>query len=274
MPTLTPKSVSPSDLLLDPNNFRFQDSSGFLLAAQNRFHEPGVQDQAYKRLRESENLVDLKRSIMRNGYIPVEQIVARPHAHLDGKYIVIEGNRRTAAVRWIHEDHAAGVEITQEVLASLEKLPTVVAEETGTDEVFRASLMGIRHVSGINEWGGYQLARLIMMMRDKLGLEPSNVADRLGLSTHEVNRRYRAFKALVQLEDNEEFGEHTKAGLYPIFHEAVSLPAVRSWLEWNEDHAVFEGDDELLSIGVEKHQAAFSSGTWLTGTPLTYLAPW
>ena len=32
--------------------------------------------------------------------------------------------------------------------------------------------------------------------------------------------------------------------------------------------------DELLSIGVEKHQAAFSSGTWLTGTPLTYLAPW
>ena len=33
-------------------------------------------------------------------------------------------------------------------------------------------------------------------------------------------------------------------------------------------------DHELLSIGVEKHQAAFSSGTWLTGTPLTYLAPW
>ena len=31
---------------------------------------------------------------------------------------------------------------------------------------------------------------------------------------------------------------------------------------------------ELLSIGVEKHQAAFDSGTWLTGTPLTYLAPW
>ena len=32
--------------------------------------------------------------------------------------------------------------------------------------------------------------------------------------------------------------------------------------------------EELLSLGVEKHQAAFSSGTWLTGTPLTYLAPW
>ena len=39
--------------------------------------------------------------------------------------------------------------------------------------------------------------------------------------------------------------------------------------------AAFVGYElELLSIGVEKHQAAFSSGTWLTGTPLTYLAPW
>ena len=128
MPKITPQSVSPSDLLLDPNNLRFQDSSDFLRAAENRFHEPNVQDQAYKRLRESENLVDLKRSILRNGYIPVEQIIARPYAHLDGKYIVIEGNRRTAAVRWILEDHSAGVEIAPEVLASFERLPTVVAE--------------------------------------------------------------------------------------------------------------------------------------------------
>lgn len=256
MQTLTPKSVSPSDLLLDANNLRFQDSSGFLLAAENRFHEPSVQDQAYKRLRKSENLVDLKRSIMRNGYIPVEQIVARPYAHLDGKYIVIEGNRRTAAVFWILEDHAAGVDIAPEVLASLETLPTVVAEEQGPDEVFRASLMGIRHVSGISQWGGYQRASLIVMMRDKLGLEPSNVADRLGLSTHEVNRRYRAFKALYQLEENEEFGEYANAGMYPLFHEAVSLPAVRSWLEWNEDDAAFEGDEidifyELITPSID-----------------------
>ena len=46
----------------------------------------------------------------------------------------------------------------------------------------------------------------------------------------------------------------------------------------HEEKAAYGGAyrscEELLSIGVEKHQAAFSSGTWLTGTPLTYLAPW
>ena len=30
----------------------------------------------------------------------------------------------------------------------------------------------------------------------------------------------------------------------------------------------------LVNRCVKKAQAAFSSGTWLTGTPLTYSAPW
>ena len=243
MSKLTPKRVAPADLLLDPNNLRFQDSADFLLAAEDRFHENAVQSRAYQRLKTRENLVDLKRSIMRNGYMPVEHIVVRPYGPDSDKYIVIEGNRRTAAVRWILEDHAAGVEVEPDVLESLQKLPTVVAEVTGADEAFRASLMGIRHVSGIKQWGGYQRASLIVKMRDDLELEASNVAERLGLSTHEVNRRYRAFKALEQLEKDEEFGEYASAGMYPLFHEAVSLPAVRDWLEWSEEQVAFLGDE-------------------------------
>ena len=88
-------------------------------------------------------------------------------------------------MRWILEDNAAGVEIAPEVLASLETLPTVVAEEEGPDEAwFRASLMGIRHVSGINQWGGYQRASLIVMMRDKLGLSHPMWRIAYGLRTH------------------------------------------------------------------------------------------
>jgi hypothetical protein len=180
---------------------------------------------------------------MRNGYLPVEQIVVRPYDHDLGKYVVIEGNRRTAAVKWILEDHAAGVAVPEQVLESIETLPAVVAEKEGIDEAFRASLMGIRHVSGIKRWGGYQRARLIVEMRDALRLDALETAERLALSTREVHRRYRAYKALQQLQDDEEYGDFAIAGMYPIFHEAVSLPIVRQWLGWNENLSVFEDDN-------------------------------
>ncbi len=243
MSGLTSTSIPPSDLLLDPNNYRFQTVSGFLRVEETRFHERRVQDTAFERLKKGEALVDLKRSIIRNGYMPIDQIVVRPYKYVDGKYVVIEGNRRTAAVRWILEDHEAGVLIRPDVLDSLANLPAVVAEAEGTDEAFRASLMGIRHVSGIKEWDGYQRARLIVEMRDALELEAQETSERLGLSAYEVNRRYRAFKALQQFQNDDDFGDHASANMYPIFHEAVSLPIVRRWLGWNEESVRFENDD-------------------------------
>lgn len=248
MPDLRTDEINPDHLLLDPNNFRFQDSSNFLLAADDRFHEEGVQQRANQRLRSEEKLIDLKRSIQRSGYIPVERIVVRPYPHADDRYVVIEGNRRLAAVKWILADHEAGAAIEPAVLASLENLPVLIAEEDAPDEVFRASLMGIRHVSGIKQWGGYQRARLIVEMRDELGLDAQDVAERLALSTHEVNRRFRAYKALQQLQDDEEYGEFAGAGMYPVFHEAVSLPIVREWLEWNEDTSEFDQDENRRSF--------------------------
>lgn len=245
MPELRADEKSPQHLLLDPNNFRFQDSGTFQFANENRFHEESVQTRTYRRLIESEKLSDLKRSIMRNGFIPVERIVVRPYEMNTDLYVVVEGNRRVAAIKSILDDHGAGIDVPEHVLSSLQELPILVAEEDGEDQAFRASLMGIRHVSGIKEWGGYQRASLIVQMHDELDLDPQDVAERLALSTHEVNRRYRAFKALQQLQNNDEYGEHATADMYPLFHEAVSLPIVREWLTWDEDQSRFVDEDNL-----------------------------
>lgn len=234
-----------SKLLLDPNNYRFQDIEGFVYANEDRFHEETVQERAMQRIRSESNLIDLKRSILRNGFIEVERLVVRPYEPVEDRWVVIEGNRRLAAVRWIIDDYEAGADISEEFIESIRTLPVAIAEEHQPDEVFRASLMGIRHVSGIDEWEGYQRAKLIAVMRDELGLEPGEVAERLGLSTYEVNRRYRAFSALEQMQNNEEYGEYAQPSRYPIFHEAVSLPDVRDWLGWDEELAQFTNEDNL-----------------------------
>ena len=192
------KDLPISSLLLDPNNFRYQDESEFVTADERRFHEESVQDRAYRRLRR-ESLAELKKSILTNGFLPVERLVVRPYGDSGEKYVVVEGNRRLAALRWIDEDHAAGVEVPPQALSVLDSIPVIVLPD-GEDESVYLSIMGIRHVSGIRQWGPYQRAKLVTELRDRYGLEPADVAERIGMSTQEVNRRYRAFKALGQMQ--------------------------------------------------------------------------
>lgn len=249
MSELNLSELSPDVLLFDPNNFRFQDLDGFSYASEDRFHEDTVQLRAYQRLKRDEGILALKRSILRNGYIPVERLVVRPYYHRaehddsQTRWVVIEGNRRLAAIKWILEDYDAGVNVEQPIRDSISSLPVIIVEEAGPDEVFRASLMGIRHVSGINQWGGYQRSKLIVAMKDRLHLDAGEIAERLGLGTQEVNRRYRAFKALEQMQDDEDYGGYVTPAMYPLFHEAISLPVVRTWLGWTESSNQFLDDE-------------------------------
>lgn len=220
------------ELLLDPNNYRIQELSGFELVKDDRFHTEQVQKTALARL-QKESLKELRASILANGFLPIERIVVTPYEHLEGKYLVIEGNRRVAALKTIQDQHAAGIEIPLGVLETLGAVPCVVTEDSDEFPHFKQTLMGIRHVGGIRPWGGYQRAKLIADLRDDHQLDGQTVAERLGLSVQEVNRRYRAYKALQQMQSNDEFGEFATPALYPLFHEAIAIPGVRDWLGWD-----------------------------------------
>lgn len=235
-----------SQMLLDPNNFRFQDEADFIRADPKRFAETSVQERATKRIR-GEGLTELKNSITSNGFLAVERLVVRSYLQRDGEpelFLVLEGNRRLAALQWIKQDHDAGADIPAGVLATLDAVPVIVVE-SDDDEGTYLAIMGIRHVGGIKQWGGYQRAKLVADLRDLHQYDTTEVADRLGMTKHEVNRRYRALKALQQMQDDEEFADYANSTMYPLFHEAVSLPAVRTWLGWNDTEMRFEDEEQL-----------------------------
>lgn len=250
-----PREVTPDQLLLDPNNYRFHDLAGYKAVNRTRYAESGVQERALQFLREtaSFDLGALRESIISNGFVPFEQIVIEaynvekpkgvpqpdaPAAPQPEKqlYVVVEGNRRAAAIKTILEDYYAGArELAPEVLASIEKFTAV--EITGTQAErarYQKTLMAIRHVAGIREWGPYQQARLVVEMFDQEEHAFGPVAQRIGISSREVARRYRASKALEQMEQDEEFGEFAEPKLYVFFHEAVSQPKVREWLNFSD----------------------------------------
>jgi hypothetical protein len=132
----------------------------------------------------------------------LEQIVVEaytPEAE-PPQHVVIEGNRRAAAIKTILRDSQGGaLDLRPEVLETLCKISVI--EVIGTEEErsrYQKTLMAIRHVAGIKEWGPYQQARLVVEMFDNEEGVFSLVAQRIGISSREVARRYRASKALTK----------------------------------------------------------------------------
>lgn len=240
------REIALGELLLDPNNYRFQDEGGFRATPDNRAHLEQVQRASFQRIKAS-GIKELHDSIMSNGFLPIERVVITPYKDDDpgDLYLVIEGNRRVAALRQIQEEVLGGVEVPAAVKDVLTAVPCVVIDpEEGTAH-FRETLMGVRHVGGIKEWGGYQRAKLVADLRDKYHLEAGDVAAKLGLSTREVNRRYRAFKALQQMREDDDYGDLAEPALYPLFHEAIAGVEIREWLGWNQDENTFTNEEAL-----------------------------
>ena len=239
---MRPETFPLDQLLLDPNNYRLQEQDKFSQIEENRFHLDRVQTGTKTRLRK-ENLRPLRDSIFSNGFLEIERIVVTPYEHAEDKFLVIEGNRRVAALLQLQEEYEGGIDVPQSVVNVFTAVPCLVVDGEGQEAFFREAIMGIRHVGGIKEWGGYQRAKLIADLQDNHLLTPASIAQRLGLSVQEINRRYRAYRALRQMHDDEMFSEYATASMYPIFHEAVSLPSVREWLNWNAEANEFQENE-------------------------------
>ena len=248
---IEPKSITIEDMLLDPNNYRFHDLEGWKRVEEPRYHERRVQQIALAFLQETPGfeVAELKDSIRTNGFVPLEQIVVRQCATEPSKYVVVEGNRRVAAIRWLLEDDESGAcTLSEEDKAKLRNLEVLILDESRPENKHAVQvLMAIRHVSGIKEWGAYQQARLIVELLEQAGASYATVAERLGMSSREVARRFRASRALQQMESDEEYGDFAEPRMYAIFHEAVAQPLVREWLGWDDQLCRF-GDKDNLGV--------------------------
>lgn len=226
-------------ILLDPNNYRFQNLPSWHAVAGTRFAESTVQQRAAQLLRDTRSfeLSLLKDSIRENGYVPLEQIVVRLYASDPSYFLVIEGNRRIAAMRWLLEDEAAGVcELPIDTQEFLSKPEVLIFDDVGDgNEQSIDILLAIRHVSGVKMWGAYQQARLIVrLMEAPDGGGYTKVGQQLGMSGREVARRFRASMALHQMEQDDEFSAYVTPEMHGLFQETFANPEVRDWLVWDE----------------------------------------
>lgn len=247
--TLTPIKVRLDDLLLDPNNPRFSElGEGYDEVQESRYADEKVQQIAFDKMRSKTfNVAELRDTIRTIGFLPMDRIVVREWNAKDGatKYVVIEGNRRVTALKWLIQLDEAGKEtFDQSTRENFTNLECLLLNQAIAPEAAVLILPGLRHVSGIKEWGPYQKAKAVFALR-QTGLSPQEAAQSLGLSTRAANNSYRCFLALENLKEDEEFGEYAQPNMYSYFEEVFKKPAVKSWLDWSDEEESFEDDENL-----------------------------
>jgi ParB/Sulfiredoxin domain len=138
-------------------------------------------------------------SIAANGFWSYEPLVAIKE---DGRAVVIEGNRRLAAVKLLLDENernrvgATGLpKISQERREELQTLPVIYSTR---HEAWR--YIGFKHVNGPQAWQSYSKAQYIAWVHNELGVPLDKVAETIGDTHSTVQRLYRALMTLEQAE--------------------------------------------------------------------------
>ena len=143
-------------------------------------------------------------SIAHNGYFHHEPLFA---ATEDDRLVVIEGNRRLAAVRLLTDD-----ELREQVGATdlppissvrkeeLELLPIIECQRSDVWQY-----IGFKHVNGPQPWQSYAKAQYVAWVHNELGTSLDSIALNIGDRHATVRRLYRGLMVLNQAEDSGVF---------------------------------------------------------------------
>lgn len=234
-------TVTLDQLYLDPNNLRFANFNSGRKLVGAEVKDEAVQKTTYDRLKEDEFQVRaLRDSIVELGFLSIDKIVV---AKIDEEsYLVVEGNRRVAALKWVLELINEKV-VSEEVGKTFAKIEVNVITSQSDNEINRLKIQGIRHISEIRPWGTYQKAVLIKSMIEGEKLSATEVANAIGYRTQEVNRIYKAYKLLEQMQNDPDYGEFAKPELTIFFYEAVGRNPIKRYLGYNETSFEFENED-------------------------------
>jgi hypothetical protein len=145
-------------------------------------------------------------SIRASGFFEHEPLLAVKE---DGRLIVIEGNRRLAAVKCILDrdiaDHIGinknQLSVSAEIKNSLEFLPVILVEERKDAWKF----IGFKHINGPAKWGSYAKAQYISQIKNEYDIPLEEIASQIGDTHKTVQKLYQGLQVIEQAEQIGKF---------------------------------------------------------------------
>lgn len=240
---LSPVDIPIEHLYLDPANPRFAPTADYVATA-DEIRDEGVQRSLQVRIVKQFAVAPLMDSIETNGYLPIDRIVVREFD--EDSYVVLEGNRRVAAVKELLTLEAGKQrELAPEIRETLLVLPAL--KYIGDADLAAWIFQGIRHISGIRDWPAFNKARLLIDQMESTGAKYAEAGRIFGLSARAAGQYARAYMAYSQAAEHPEYSAVVDDRAFPYFQELFgpSNVALRHWLKWS-DEGRFE-DDERFS---------------------------
>jgi len=238
--------ISIDDLLLDPNNPRFADiSDDALNIDQSKFGDALIQEAAFEKMMNPKfDVLTLANSISTVGFVPVDNIVVSKVS--ENLFYVIEGNRRTSAIKYLIKQFNLGLSTLSEVEIENLKMIEVLAVDNMENSNLKIGMIiqGIRNVSGIKEWEAFQKAQFINQMID-FGKQPGEISKTIGIPVKEINRYYKTYSVMLQFKTDEEYASKWKPSYFSYFDEILKKPALRNFFEFNEETFRFDNIENI-----------------------------
>jgi hypothetical protein len=231
-----------SKLLFDVRNPR--------LVEFNEINSQSTEEQTIKVLWEAMDVRELVLSIAASGYFKNEPLIVSQE---DGRNIVLEGNRRLAAVKVILNPDLVKADIPsieQSIKDSLRELPVMIATR---EEAWR--YLGFKHVNGPAKWNSYAKARYITQVHNDFNIPLQQIASQIGDTHNTVQKLYRGLMVVEQAEKENIFSrEDTKKNQFHFSHMYTGLgykgiSAFLSLKDEDEDTKEFVPKNKLTELG-------------------------
>ena len=227
------RSVALRNLFLDPNNYRFVDHADYVVVTAENIATEDVQRRTTGFLLGdgTDGVRDILTSLKKNGWLPIDQIQVRELSK--GKYLVVEGNRRVAALKYLqrrYEENAIDLGALSPDFFSA--VPIVIYEEANAAQ--HLVVMGLAHIAGKKKWPPLNQARALRELISKHGWTEDETCQALGLERNPLRLMLGAL-ALSDLYAKSEFGDQMTTDKFSRFSEVVRSPALRDFIGWDRN---------------------------------------
>lgn len=236
-----PHSVQLSQILLDPNNPRLQTPDKQKIP-DNRIGEQRIQDSCLKELK-VEGIKDLTESIRNSGFWTIDRIVLR--SIRGDKFVVIEGNRRIAALKTLEESHLKGrVTLPAKVYEGIKEFEALIYRGNNPDISW--IIQGFRHSPGIMSWEDYPKAMFLAKFEKESKKSPTEIASILGYKTPTVTHLMRSYYGFEDAKKDEEYGDELSPEKFGHFSEIIfKKDSLQTWLGWDDKKREFTNKRNL-----------------------------